>query len=176
LVGSTRRRKVASVRSFFLFLHDQELIAANPAQKLIPPAREYHQPRVLSQREYQRLQLAVAHQIRDGAVIELLLQTGMRLSELTRLTLTQLDLPAKVTKEPDNVGSVRIFGKGRKDRTVTLNWRICRALKSYLAVRRPVDDPRLSISKFGAGMSPRAIELCSGKPRLRSGCALVHVM
>ncbi len=156
--GSTRRRKVASIRSFFCFLEDQGIVPQSPARKLIPPAREQRQPRVLSEAEYKRLQLAVAHETRDAAIVELLLQTGLRLSELARLTLTSVELPAKISRDPGNVGAVHVFGKGRKERTVTLNYKACRAIRSYLAVRPKVEDPRLFVTKFGQGIGPRAIQ------------------
>jgi site-specific recombinase XerD len=155
--GSTRRRKVASIRSFFSFLEDEEAISQSPARKLIPPEREYYQPRVLTDKEYKRLQLACTHDIRNAALIELLLQTGARLSEVAKLTLQDIELPAKVTKDEGNVGSARIFGKGRKERTVTLNWKACKAIKSYLQIRPKVEDNHLFITKFGTGISPRAI-------------------
>jgi site-specific recombinase XerD len=158
LSGNTRRRKVAAIRSFFAFLQDAEMIPLSPALKLIPPEREQRQPRVLSEAEYQRLQLACAHETRDAAVIELLLQTGMRLSELSRLTLADIQLPTKITRDEGNVGSVRIFGKGRKERTVTLNYKACRAIKSYLAIRPAGEDEHLFITKFGMGIGPRAIQ------------------
>src|SRR5438067_2436000 len=63
--GNTRRRKYASLRSFFGYLHEAELMDEDPTKKLIPPAREHHQPRVLTEGEYKRLQLAVAHETRD---------------------------------------------------------------------------------------------------------------
>src|SRR5260370_19731299 len=116
--GNNRRRKYASLRSFFGYLHQAEQIAQDPTQKLIPPAKEHHQPRVLTESEYKRLQLAVAHETRDAAIIELLLQTGMRLSELSRLVLTDIDLPPKISREDGHVGSVHLRGTGRKDRTV----------------------------------------------------------
>src|SRR6266540_3400263 len=78
LKGSTRRRKVAAVRSLFGFLHRHGSIATDPTVRLIPPERERSEPRVLTEAEYQRLQLACANIPRDAAVIELLLQTGMR--------------------------------------------------------------------------------------------------
>lgn len=55
MLGSTRRRKVASIRSFFAFLTEQGILEQNPSQRLIPPAREHYQPRVLSEGEYKRL-------------------------------------------------------------------------------------------------------------------------
>jgi site-specific recombinase XerD len=156
--GVTRARKLAAIRSFFAFLEDQEVILASPARKLIPPEREQHQPRVLTEAEYKRLLDVVKYEPRDAAIIELLLQTGMRLSELARLTLQDIKLPAKISRDPGNVGSVRIFGKGRKGRTVTLNWKACKAIKAYLAIRPQVEADRLLISKFRAPMSPRAIQ------------------
>jgi integrase/recombinase XerD len=112
--GNTRRRKYASLRSFFGYLHEAELIDDDATQKLIPPASEHYQPRVLTEGEYKRLQLAVAHEARDSAIIELLLQTGMRLSELSRLTVNDIDLPQKISREDGHVGSVHVLGKGRK--------------------------------------------------------------
>lgn len=157
--GATRRRKVASIRSLFGFLEDQGLVSQSPARKLAPPAREQRQPRVLTEAEYKRLQLAVAHSTRDAAIVELLLQTGLRLSELARLTVPDVELPAKVTRDKGNVGAVHVFGKGRKERTVTLNYKACRAIKSYQAVRpKQAEGDFLFVSKFGKGLSPRAIQ------------------
>src|SRR5919202_5447451 len=75
--GATRRRKVASIRSLFSFLQDAGIISVSPALKLIPPERERMRPRVLSEAEYKRLLDEVRGDIRDQAIIELLLQTGL---------------------------------------------------------------------------------------------------
>jgi site-specific recombinase XerD len=176
--GAARRRQLSSIKSLFHFLLETGAISADPTQKLIPPEREYKQPRVLTEPEYKRLQLTCAHQTRDAAIIEVLLQTGMRLSELSRLTVAQLELPVKVTRDVTSVGAVRIFGKGRKDRTLTLNWKACRAIKAYLAIRPKVDDPRLFLTKFGQGIGPRAIENVVSKYLEEAGIegASVHTL
>ena len=164
LAGSYRRRKVAAIRSFFGFLYQQALLPSSPALELVPPARERYQPRVLTEIEYKRLLDAVRHEPRDGALIEILLQTGLRLSELSQLRLDDIELPMKIvrpvlaTKEPGSVGAVHVNGKGRKQRTVTLNWKACKAIKAYLAIRPEAEDDRLFVTKFRRGMGPRSIE------------------
>src|SRR3954451_1621965 len=108
LKGSSRRRKVSSIRSFFTFLEQEGLIPHSPAAKLIPPERENYQPRVLTEVEYKRLMAAVHGEIRDEAIIELLLQTGIRLSELARLAVSDLELPARIDRE--HTGAAHISG------------------------------------------------------------------
>ena len=76
--GTTRRRKTSSIKSFFGFLKQYGYTNNNMAERLIPPEREHKEPRVLSKREYQALLRACSHDIRDAAIIELLLQTGIR--------------------------------------------------------------------------------------------------
>jgi integrase len=77
---------------------------------------------VLSETEYRTLQLACGHDVRDAAVIELILQTGMRLSEVAALRVPDLEMPARVSRDGP-AGAVHVHGKGRKERTVTLNWK-----------------------------------------------------
>lgn len=156
LKGSSRRRKVSSIRSFFTFLEQEGLIPLSPATKLIPPERERYQPRVLSEPEYKRLFAAVHGEIRDETIIELLLQTGMRLAELARLRIADIDLPAKVDRQ--HTGAVQVHGKGRKERTITLNYKVCRALRNYLQVRPKLDEETLFLTKFGLPIGPRSIE------------------
>ena len=57
------------------------------------------EPRYLSEEEYRRLLRACSHHARDAAVIEVFLQTGMRLSELAGLTLPDLELPTRITRD-----------------------------------------------------------------------------
>lgn len=111
-----------------------------------------------SLKEYKRLQLAYSHETRDAAIIELLLQTGMRLSELVNLKVDDIELPRKITKDPFNVGSIHIIGKGGKERTITLNWKACKAIKAYLKVRPGVDYKELFITKFLKPIGPRGLQ------------------
>ncbi len=178
LSGSYRRRKVAAIRSFFSFLTRRGFLPESPAAALIPPERELPQLRYLSKEEYTRLRAAVAKEPRDAAVIELLLQTGMLLSEVSRLKLTDVELPETISQEPGNVGRARIVrGKARKDRTVTLNWKACQAISSYLAVRRrDTDDPSLFLNRSRRRLGPRAIERLVAKHLKTAGIhgASVH--
>ncbi|NIR00368.1 MAG: tyrosine-type recombinase/integrase, partial [Gemmatimonadales bacterium] len=72
----------------------------------------------LSEQEYQLLRKACDSHLRDRALMELFLQTGLRLSEVASLTIGDLELP--LDSERSCVGAVRVTGKGRKRRTVTL--------------------------------------------------------
>jgi site-specific recombinase XerD len=84
--GSTRKRKVISIRSFFSFLYMESYIVTNIGKQLIPPFVEARKPRYLTAEEYNRLLECAKPNKRDYAIIQLLLQTGIKLSELTRLT------------------------------------------------------------------------------------------
>jgi integrase/recombinase XerC len=176
--GATRRRKVASIRSFFGFLQDAGVIPVSPALKLIPPERERNEPRVLSEGEYKRLLEVVRGDIRDQAIIELILQTGLRLSEVARLHVNHVSLPAKISKEPGYVGSVTVLGKGRKQRSVTLNYKACRAIKNYLGSRPDTEDTHLFLTKYRKGISPRSIEKLLTKHLREAGipAASVHTL
>jgi integrase len=79
------------------------------------------EPRVLITKEYQALLRACSHEIRDAAIIELL-QTGARLSELARLTLDDIDLPKRVSRDPADTRRLFVHGKGIKERTISLIW------------------------------------------------------
>ena len=85
LSGSSRRRKAAAIRSFFTFLDGHDYVTHNVAGRLRPPGRSGREPRVMSEAEYKRLQDACRFHPRDQAIIEVFLQTGIRLSELARL-------------------------------------------------------------------------------------------
>ncbi len=157
--GSTRRRKASSVRSFFSFLYRDGRLENNVALRLIPPRSEQKQPRVLTEQEYKRLLRACAHETRDAAIIELLLQTGIRLSELTGLTVNDIDLPARIKRDPNTVGLLHVRGgKGRKDRTLPLNYKACRGLRAYLGIRPQVEYHNLFINKFREPLGQRGVQ------------------
>jgi len=158
LKGVTRRRKTYSIKSFFRYLKSKRYIPTDISLSLIPPKRSDKKPRVLTEQEYKRLQLAYSHETRDAAIIELMLQTGMRLSELVNLKVDDIELPKKITKDPFNVGSIHIIGKGGKERTITLNWKACKAIKAYLKIRPEVDYKELFITKFLKPIGPRGFQ------------------
>jgi site-specific recombinase XerD len=158
LTGVTRRRKTASIRTFFAFLTASGFIPHNPTLQLVPPQREFNEPRYLTSGEYQALLQACSHDIRDAAIIELLLQTGIRLSEIARLTIHDIELPMHINRDPANTGTMFIQGKERRQRTLPLNFKACRALKEWLSIRPDVASPALFVTKFRAPMRPRSIE------------------
>jgi site-specific recombinase XerD len=157
--GSTRKRKTISIRSFFAFLYHDGFIANDISRRLIPPYSENTIPRVFTQAEYQRLLSACAHDTRDTAIIELMLQTGIRLSELIRLTIYDIDLPPTGGPETQEMGLVRIVGGGgRKSRNLSLNSKACQALQAYLQTRPDAPTGILFINKFGTPLGPRGVQ------------------
>jgi site-specific recombinase XerD len=156
--SSTRRRSVAAIRAFFAFLVREWMLSDSPAQFLLPPERETRPPRILTADEYRRLRVAAMESLRDRALIEPVLQTGLRLSEIARLTVNDIILPAIDRRISLPIGHVRVAGRGAKSRTVTLNLRACAALSTYLSTREETGSPALFLTKFGHGIGPRGIE------------------
>lgn len=157
LAGASRRRKTYACKSFFAFLHRSDIIPGDPAERLLPPHTEQKEPRVLSKAEYEALLRACSHHPRDAAIVELLLQTGVRLSEVSRLCLSDVELPRRIARDAETMGRLHILGKGRKDRWIPLNYKACLAVRAWLEVR-PNANEALFITKFDQPIGPRAIQ------------------
>jgi integrase/recombinase XerC len=138
--GLARRsiaRKLSAARSFFRYMHREDLVEANPARTVRSPKLERTLPSWLSKLEVERLFDVAEHGsmentfrgTRDHAMVELFYATGMRLSELHGLDMQQLDLVSD---------QARVMGKGRKQRIVPLGRPAVAALRRYEVRRREV--------------------------------------
>lgn len=170
--ANTRRRVVAAVRLFFRVLAQEGVLPRSPAQLLLPPPREDRPPRILTQAEYERLR-AGAEDARASALIELVLQTGLSLSEIARLMLNDVTLPQPATMPA--VGSVRVAGRNHRSRAVTLNTRACAALQRYLGEREDMGDDHLFLAKNGAGLGRRSVETVISKATKVAGLRGISV-
>ena len=85
-------RKINSIKSFFRFLIKEEVVEDNPAESVSHPKIEQSPPRMLTRIEYRALRDAAKGDERLFAIIELLLQTGMRISELAALQTDDIDM------------------------------------------------------------------------------------
>ena len=130
--ASTLARKLSALRSYFRFLQADGLVEADPSQEIDLPRLGRRLPAVLSRSEVERLLRAVdpAHPLglRDAAFLELLYATGVRVSELIRLTLGDLDL---------REGLLGVRGKGDKERIVPVGRRALESVRAYLRDERP---------------------------------------
>jgi len=138
--ATTVARKVAAARSFFNFLHQEGVIRRNPSDDLDSPRLGKPLPKVLSPQEVDRLLEQPARHsgpeaLRDMAMLELLYATGMRVTELISLNLSDIHL-----EEP---ASVRCWGKGSRERLIPLHEAAVRALQRYLSQGRPRLGPAL---------------------------------
>jgi integrase/recombinase XerD len=158
LSRSSRNRKVDAIKSFFRFLDAQEIIRFDPAEQLIPPPPLEREPRILTEEEYQRLVTACADKARDHAIIVLYLQTGMRLSELVHLKLTDIELPHELGADEGHGGFARITRSTGRTERVPLNYKACQALVAYLKERSAVRSPVLFLNRFDAPLSRRRVQ------------------
>ena len=140
--ASTVARKIAAVKSFFHYLLEQKIIAADPAARLNSPKVKKHIPRTLTRVELERLLAAPGQQtgpkaLRDRALLELLSSTGMRVTEVVNLRLEDVDWEQ---------GVVVCRGKGGKNRRIPLGAG-SGVLRGYLEQGRPnlvkVNSPAL---------------------------------
>jgi integrase/recombinase XerD len=128
---ATVARTIASIRSFHQFLLREKLCESDPSVHLDIPKASKRLPKVLSLEEVEAL-LTISGQeplnYRNRAMLETLYATGMRVSEMINLTLSDTHL---------SMGFVRCVGKGNKERIIPLGGEATKALKLYLEKARP---------------------------------------
>ena len=161
---TSRARKIAAIRSFFKYLTVKaKLLDENPVQDLDSPKIPKSLPRYLTLDESRRLLMAVEgkNKERDYCILCLFLNCGLRISELVGLNVS------------DYRGeSLRVLGKGNKERTVYLNDACQDALERYLEIRKELVPARVSalfLSNRRARMSVDAVQVMVKKYLSRAG-------
>ena len=155
---ATLQRRVSCARGFFAWAHREGFIASDPATRLRAPRRPRNLPEAPTETQVGDaiafLASAAANgdpiALRDVALVELLYASGLRISEACGLGLRDVDFENS---------TVRVLGKGDKERTVPMGAPARRALDAWLAVRDrvavPGSPPRLFLGARGGGLDPR---------------------
>jgi len=153
LNAASRARKIATIRSFYNYLTNKaHLLRENPVKDIDAPKLKKELPRYLTLEQSKDLLSAVdgKNQERDYAILTLFLNCGLRISELVGLNLQDIQ---------DE--TMRILGKGNKERIVYLNEQCVDAVTKYTEARKSVADPKekaLFISKRGNRITNRRVE------------------
>lgn len=132
-------RKINSTRTFYRFLKINEYVTDDPSLLVSHPEYQLAAPRMLNPTEYRALRDAARNDARMFAIIELLLQTGIRIGELANLRLED------ITAEGLKILPV----EKHEERLVPLNRSAKEALERYLKVRPNVKETRIFVTKSG---------------------------
>ena len=146
--SSSVNRKISSIKSFYIFLVKRNFLKNSPLNDLVTPKQEKYLPESMSEAEVDKLLNSpdVANKIenRDKAMIEMLYATGMRISELVNLKMTDVDMKRCV---------VKVFGKGSKERLVPFGETALDSLRSYLNEREQSSSKEIFLSNRGKKMT-----------------------
>jgi integrase/recombinase XerC len=167
--GLSRRssaRALSAVRTFYAWMHRQDIVEDNPARKVGTPKLEKHLPGHLDRGQVDTLFKALAtrasggkfQDVRNMAILELFYSAGLRVSELRGINRADLDLLA---------GQVKVRGKGRKERIVPVGDHAQRALREYERVRDQLcarlgtksDRTAMFLSSRGKRMSVKQVQV-----------------
>ncbi len=132
-------RKINSFKTFFRFLKNEKIIDNDPAAAVTHPKYSIKPPRILSKLEYRALRDACRNDVRISAIVELMLQTGIRIGEVANLRLEDYH---------GNEIYIRPF-ESHESRTIPLNKAAKEALERYLAQRPKVKEQTIFITKTG---------------------------
>jgi integrase/recombinase XerC len=159
-------RALSVVRSFYRFLHRNEVVEANPARAVGSPKLERYLPAYLDRGQVERLfdmaevraMVGKFTDVRNLAILELFYSTGMRLSELRGLSRQDVDMISQ---------QVKVRGKGRKERLIPIGDHAQRAMRNYEAKRDELirgvgpkaDRTAFFLSAQGKRMSVRTIQM-----------------
>lgn len=132
-------RKLNSTRTFYRYLKINEYVTDDPSLLVEHPKYELNPPRILSPLEYRALRDAASVDARIYGIIEVLLQTGIRIGELANLRTEDV---------LDNSLHIRPY-EGHEAREVPLNRRAKEALKRYMEIRANSSDSHLFVTKTG---------------------------
>ena len=146
--SSSVNRKISSIKSFYIFLVKRNFLKNSPLNDLVTPKQEKYLPESMSEAEVDKLLNSpdVTNKIenRDKAMIEMLYATGMRISELVNLKMTDVDMKRCV---------VKVFGKGSKERLVPFGETALDSLRSYLNEREQSSSKEIFLSNRGKKMT-----------------------
>ena len=162
--SKTRARKVASLRSFYKYLFSKvKLINNNPALELETPKHKKGLPRYLNLEESTKLldNVESRHEKRDFAMLTLLLNCGIRISELVGINITDY-----------RDDTIKISGKGNKERTIYLNDACRNAINEYMAVRpndKAVDKNAMFLSERYTRISRKTVHVIVKKQLANAG-------
>lgn len=124
---SSIARKISSLKSFCRYLHEKELIKENPFEYARTPRISRYHPDYLTVNEIEKIlsqpDVSTPKGIRDSAILELLYGAGMRISELINL---------KMSAVYDEIGFIKIVGKGNKERLVPYGTHARKSVERYL--------------------------------------------
>ncbi len=132
-------RKINSIKTFFRFLKTGGLVETDPAASVAHPKYEIKPPRILSKLEYRALRDSCRSDARISAIVELMLQTGVRIGEVANL---------KVEDYKDNEIFIRPF-ESHEGRNIPLNKAAKEALERYLKERPAVKEKSIFVTKTG---------------------------
>lgn len=162
---TTRARKTSSLKQFFNYLHKKSgIISANPIADLEIPSVKTRLPKYLSLEESIELLKDIDSPFpeRDYCILTLFLNCGMRLSELVGLNIKDISIESY---------TMRLLGKGNKERIIYINSACAEALKSYLAVRpnEPAEPKALFLSRRKSRISKRRVQQIVEESLLSAG-------
>ena len=152
MAKSTIARKVAALRSFFKYCFKRGFIHKNPAHLLVVPRKDKSLPKTVTEEDMTRMldhvDTSTARGMQDRAILEVFYASGIRVSELTGLNITDLDLRSS---------QIIVHGKGNKQRIIPLGRSAVKILKDFLKVRiqlygsRTDSDARKSLFLAASG-------------------------
>ena len=160
LSGVTRARKLAAIREWFRFLVDHGVLPHSPAAAVKTPKREQKTRTWLRSDEYNRLLSAAGVNPRDYAILQVFLQTGVRVHELAELRLSDLDLGGR---------RITVRGKGQTDRVIQLEKKATASLKSWLDLRPRSPFDHVFLNYQGMPLTDRSIRRLVAKYVERAG-------
>jgi integrase/recombinase XerC len=160
LTGIARARKMSALREYFRFLEGLGVITKLPTTGVETPKRERNGRQVLRSDEYTKMLSLAGANPRDYAILQVFLQTGIRVSELAHLITDDIDFVKP---------AITVRGKGSVEREIALEKKGIHALKSYLAVRGEHFTKRVFLNYQGEPISERGIRKLVVKYRKEAG-------
>ena len=160
LTGLARARKMSAIREYFRFLEGVGIISKSPTIGIETPKREKNGRQVLRSDEYTKMLSLAGANPRDYAVLQVFLQTGIRVSELANLRTGDIDFVKP---------AIKVRGKGSVEREIALEKKGIHALKSYLNVRPESLSERVFLNYQGEPISERGIRKLVVKYRKEAG-------
>ena len=165
------QRALSSIRSFFNYLLDEEVVETNPAANISSPKSAQLLPKALDTDLVKRL-LDFKPQgdieIRDKAMVELLYSSGLRLSELCGLNIESISIKER---------SCRVVGKGNKTRDLPVGEKAIQSLRDWLLVRENISsdaNKALFLNKNGKRISTRSVQLRLERLSKKRGLPMVN--